>query len=181
MRMYEHADWYQYRPSYNRDFVKRVQAKRRKEAEQKLREERERLRAERAAKEARIRQRSARLKAEAEKCKEQLKEATDIKRKFNMERARLLEIMQEMGEFEEAISVQEIIREKAKEYGVTPDHIKGNGRNAFLVRVRHEAMAEAYLRRPDMSLTQIGKQFGNKDHTTVLSALRKAGVYKTAA
>ena len=74
--------------------------------------------------------------------------------------------------------VKEIIAEIAERYQVPADAITGASRSRWLVPIRHLAMVEVYKRRPDLSLTQIGKAFGGRDHTTVLYALRKAGILK---
>jgi chromosomal replication initiation ATPase DnaA len=42
-------------------------------------------------------------------------------------------------------------------------------------------MAAAYQQRPDLSLPQLGKMFGGRDHTTILYAVRKAGAYRGGA
>lgn len=76
------------------------------------------------------------------------------------------------------LSVREIIQVVANKHAVTVGEILGPSRNKRIVAARHEAMAEAGRLRPDLSLPQIGRQFGKRDHTTVLHALRKMGVRK---
>lgn len=73
---------------------------------------------------------------------------------------------------------KDIIEEVATKHGVRSADICGASRAADMVAIRHEAMARVYLARPDMSLPVIGKAFGSRDHTTVLHALKKLGVYK---
>lgn len=73
----------------------------------------------------------------------------------------------------ERLSAVQIIRHVAKAHGVLFHEITSSNRNRRLVAARHEAMYEVRIRRPDMSLPQIGKIFGGRDHTTVYHAIRK--------
>lgn len=75
-------------------------------------------------------------------------------------------------------SVKEIIAEVAKKRGVSVHAILGSDRFRWLVAIRHEAIVLAATLRPDLSLPVLGKAFGGKDHTTILHALRKAGVVR---
>lgn len=81
--------------------------------------------------------------------------------------------------FERLKPVAEIIKEVAEKHGVTPAQILGPRRSYPIVAARHEAMAQAYLERPDLSIVQIGRQF-KRDHTTLLSAAKKMGVWNSA-
>ena len=67
---------------------------------------------------------------------------------------------------------QKIINIIADYYNLTPSQITGKDRTGQIVLARHLAM---YLIRKhlDVPLTKIGKTFGGKDHTTVMSALTK--------
>ncbi|WP_315920408.1 helix-turn-helix domain-containing protein [Mesorhizobium sp. SP-1A] len=76
------------------------------------------------------------------------------------------------------VTVQEIIRDVARRHNVSPLDIVGPSRVRFIAEARKMAMVEAYLKRPDLSPSQIGLQFGNRERTTVVHALRKAGVYR---
>jgi len=73
--------------------------------------------------------------------------------------------------------VADIIREVATRTGVPARRIVGRGASRHIVAARHEAIAEAYLARPDLSLPMLGQLFGNRDHTTILYALKRTGVY----
>lgn len=73
--------------------------------------------------------------------------------------------------------VADIIREVAARTGVPARRIVGRGAAKHIVAARREAIAEAYLARPDLSLPVLGRLFGNRDHTTILHSLRRAGVY----
>lgn len=48
------------------------------------------------------------------------------------------------------------------------------GRSNRISDLRHDAILSLMLCRTDMSLTQIGRVFGGRDHTTILHAARKA-------
>jgi chromosomal replication initiation ATPase DnaA len=69
-------------------------------------------------------------------------------------------------------SPKNVIREIAEKHGLTPAHLTGAQRTAFIAHARQEAMFEIRRRHPALSLPQIGKLFGDKDHTTVLHAIR---------
>ena len=70
--------------------------------------------------------------------------------------------------------VESIGRASAKYYGVTWTDIKSARRTNDVVRPRQVAM---YLAKKITlkSLPEIGRHFGNRDHTTVLHAVRKIG------
>lgn len=59
-----------------------------------------------------------------------------------------------------------------KHEGITIKDIRAPGRMKKVVAARHEAIAAIRRIRPDLSLPAIGRFF-NRDHTTILSALRK--------
>jgi chromosomal replication initiation ATPase DnaA len=71
----------------------------------------------------------------------------------------------------------DIIRLVATRHGVSVADIKGATRVFHIVAARQEAMALVYKLRPDLSLPAIGRIF-DRDHTTVLHAVRKLGVYR---
>jgi|SRR4051794_21682832 hypothetical protein len=64
-----------------------------------------------------------------------------------------------------------IINETATEHGITPDELISPTRTLRLVRIRQLAMWRC--RQAGVSLPKIGRYFGNRDHTTVLHAVRK--------
>ncbi|AWN17964.1 chromosomal replication initiator protein DnaA [Streptococcus sobrinus] len=70
------------------------------------------------------------------------------------------------------ISIEEIQTQVSKFYGVTVKEIKATKRNQNIVLARQVAM---YLAREmtDNSLPKIGKEFGGRDHSTVLHAYNK--------
>ncbi|MER9164381.1 helix-turn-helix domain-containing protein [Mesorhizobium sp. M0715] len=77
------------------------------------------------------------------------------------------------------VLVADIIRQAAERHGISARRLLGRGMNKQLVEARFDAMATAYVARPDLSLPALGRLFG-RDHTTILHAVRKAGVYRGA-
>jgi chromosomal replication initiation ATPase DnaA len=75
------------------------------------------------------------------------------------------------------VPVREIILEVARRHDVDPELITGRSHNARIVAIRYEAISLAHLRRPDMTLPQLARAFGDRDHTTILHALKKTGAY----
>tara|TARA_R110000822_G_scaffold4665_2_gene20127 strand:+ start:6310 stop:6771 length:462 start_codon:yes stop_codon:yes gene_type:complete len=69
--------------------------------------------------------------------------------------------------------IQKILYEAAVKHGIRVSDIRGQVRQKNFVLARHEAMWEVKKRRPKISLHMIGRLFGNRDHTTVLHAIRK--------
>jgi chromosomal replication initiator protein len=70
-------------------------------------------------------------------------------------------------------SIEEITQAACKRFGVTPDELVSSSRASRISWPRQVAM---YLAREltDESLPAIGRQFGGRDHTTVLHAYRRA-------
>lgn len=73
---------------------------------------------------------------------------------------------------------REIIAEVAGRHGVTAAEITGRHRSAPIVTARHEAIAIVYVECPSLSFPQIGRIFGKRDHSTIIHACRKMGVYR---
>ncbi len=67
---------------------------------------------------------------------------------------------------------QEIIEAVATHFGMKVAHIKGKRRTKDLATARHIAM---FIMRVDFEipLTEVGKMFGGRDHTTVMHAVEK--------
>ena len=76
--------------------------------------------------------------------------------------------------------VHAIIREISAATGsdVTVADVMGRSRFQYIVDVRHLAMVEVSKRFPWMSYPQMGRLFGGRDHSTIMSALRKFGALK---
>ena len=69
-------------------------------------------------------------------------------------------------------SPEDIIQETARYYQISAEDIKGQRRSKLIATARHVSM---YLCRTltNFSLADIGKYYGDKDHTTVLSSVKK--------
>lgn len=73
-------------------------------------------------------------------------------------------------------SMLEITVEVLKDYpGIHLADLKGDRRTREVVVPRQVAMRRIYEERGDISLPEIGRYFGGRDHTTVLHAVRKFG------
>lgn len=72
--------------------------------------------------------------------------------------------------------VMDIVERVAAEHRVRADEIFGPHRHDYIMRARHAAIVAVYLAKPKWSLPRLGSFF-ERDHTTILSALRRAGVY----
>jgi len=68
-------------------------------------------------------------------------------------------------------TMRSITADVAKRHGLTVEDLRGPERRQAAVRARHEAMA-IIRAQGRFSLPQIGKFF-NRDHTTVIHALRR--------
>lgn len=75
-----------------------------------------------------------------------------------------------------ARSFRRIIAEVEARHGLSAGDIPGPGRTARVVAARFEAIAEVRAAYPDKSLPWLGRVF-NRDHTTILHALRKMGLW----
>jgi len=81
--------------------------------------------------------------------------------------------LRELGYLREGpLALDEILAAVAHRTRLTADEIRGEKRHASLVRARHMAMFLA-KQLTHHSLPEIGRFFGNRDHSTVLHAVRK--------
>lgn len=69
-------------------------------------------------------------------------------------------------------TVDEIIEEVAKFYGIDPRDIRGQARTRNIMRARQVAMYEI-RRMTSLSQDAIGKEFGGRDHTTVKHSIEQ--------
>jgi chromosomal replication initiation ATPase DnaA len=69
-------------------------------------------------------------------------------------------------------AIRQIAQDEANVACLTLAQLLGSSRERRLVASRHRAMWRAHL--AGASCTQIARVFGNRDHTTVLYALKKA-------
>lgn len=77
-----------------------------------------------------------------------------------------------LAETSEILSIDGIQREVATYFGVSVPDLCGTSRQATVLRPRQVAMFLA-RKHCKVSYPELGKRFGGKDHTTVLSACRK--------
>jgi hypothetical protein len=75
------------------------------------------------------------------------------------------------------VTVDSIIRDGCVGTCFTPADVRGPRRKRELVELRHRLMAQAYQECKDMSLSQIGKAFGGRDHSSVYFSVKKMGVH----
>lgn len=78
------------------------------------------------------------------------------------------------------VPARTIIERVSTAYGVPYREIVSGSRMRPIAAARMVAMYEVRTRRPDLSLPQIGKLFGGRDHTTVLHAVRKVEADRAA-
>lgn len=72
----------------------------------------------------------------------------------------------------------EIKRHHIEHSAYTLAEFDGKGRAHDLVTVRDKAIADVYVLCPHLSLPQIGKMFGGRDHTSILYVVQKLGVHR---
>lgn len=77
------------------------------------------------------------------------------------------------GELTNRVGARVLMEVTARETGVSMDELVGPSRLKEVVSARHLAMWRIAMSRPDMSLPQIGRLFGDRDHTTVLHGIRR--------
>ena len=106
----------------------------------------------------------ARFRAEHKALQEAVKRAREATRKAKEEA--------EAKKIDGRLSVREIIAHVAALHCLKAGDLVGPRRMKHIIEARHEAIRIVADLRPDLSLPQIGRVF-NKDHTTILHALRK--------
>ena len=77
---------------------------------------------------------------------------------------------------ERIVETQHVVAAIAKRYGVTFNDIIGPSRKAKIVSARYEAIITVAQLRNLWSLPQIGRFFGDRDHTTILHCIKKMAV-----
>ncbi|HVV89074.1 MAG TPA: chromosomal replication initiator protein DnaA [Solirubrobacterales bacterium] len=84
----------------------------------------------------------------------------------------IAEVIPSSGRSAKAGSVEEIQQQVAERFGISRAELIGSSRAATPLRARQVAI---YLTREltDLSLPQIGRLYGGRDHTTVLNSLRR--------
>ncbi len=69
-------------------------------------------------------------------------------------------------------TLKQIVIEVAEKHGITPEHIMGRSHRPYIVLARHEVMYRA-RRETQLSLPDIGRRLGGRDHTTVIHGIRQ--------
>jgi len=67
---------------------------------------------------------------------------------------------------------QRIMYEIALKHGILVSDMRGPVRQRHFVLARQEAMWEIKRQRPDLSLPQLGRMFGGRDHSTIFHGIR---------
>ena len=85
-----------------------------------------------------------------------------------------VEIKNLFGKQEESpsLKVQEVIKEVALAYQITPSQLCSSQRAKHIVRARRVAIKKVRKHFPDLSLSEIGRFFGGKSHSTILHHLQ---------
>lgn len=73
--------------------------------------------------------------------------------------------------------VHVIVTEMCQRVGISIAELRGASRARVMVAARRAVIAAVYVERPDMSLPQLARFF-RRDHTTLIHAVRKAGVWR---
>lgn len=81
-------------------------------------------------------------------------------------------VIYDVGPKVRTVSVRKIVDSVAKKHGLTVEAIMGDQRKREIVDARHEAMWRC-SKETSFSLARIGREFGNKDHTTVMNAIKR--------
>ena len=68
---------------------------------------------------------------------------------------------------------REIISATAALYGITPAVLCASHRTKFLVQARWLAIRAIHEMMPDLSLTEIGRELGGRDHSTISHGLAR--------
>jgi hypothetical protein len=74
------------------------------------------------------------------------------------------------------VETKQVVAAIAKRYGVTFNDIMGPSRKRNIVAARFEAIVTVAQLRHLWSLPEIGRFFGNRDHTTILHCIKKMAV-----
>jgi len=81
-------------------------------------------------------------------------------------------VLQSVSAAASKYTIDQLLEIAAQITGVTVDELRAPSRRRRVAWPRHFAMALLHVGRRDLSTTQIGKIFGQRDHTTVLHALQ---------
>lgn len=68
-------------------------------------------------------------------------------------------------------TARDVATEEAAKYGYTFREIIADDRRKVIAQARHRVVFAIYTRCPHLSLPQIGRALGGRDHTTMLNSL----------
>jgi hypothetical protein len=77
------------------------------------------------------------------------------------------------------MTAKEIVRNVAAEYGIRVEDLTGPRRHKNFIEARFKAIGQMYVE-TKLSISQIGQIVGDRDHTSVLHALRRLGLRQRA-
>jgi chromosomal replication initiation ATPase DnaA len=179
---------YQRYRGMNPEFVKRVWEKRRLQEYAQSAAERKRLREAAQAMECkakRVQRNATQMKIEDEWEKAQREEIFRAQFLESIAQLRMAHMVEKYksaaavaGAMEVRYRAAEIIQFHVNRSPFTYSEVISNIRTRPIVAVRQAAMADVYVLCPHLSLPQIGRLFGGRDHTTVLHAVMKMGVWR---
>lgn len=104
--------------------------------------------------------------------KEQERIADEIARKKRFRASWECMIRKIMAEAEGRVTVTHIINETSFKYGISVDEIKGHSRVVSVIQAKHEVCWRS-VKQNGHSLPHTGRVMNGKDHTTILSGVRK--------
>ena len=148
---------------YNRQFFNSAIMKARKgesAAAREVRVQREKIKI-MTAKEKQAADREAR-QAEQKRCQEEL-----------------MRLQQEAADKERGIgTMKDQVKVLCAKHGADYQEIIGKSRARHIVALRHLMIAMIVADNPDEPMSKIGKEFGGRDHTTIMSSLKSSGAWK---
>lgn len=71
-----------------------------------------------------------------------------------------------------------IVAEEAVRAGITPHELRNGGRKPKFAKPRQRAAIRIYVEHPHLSLSKISRVVGWKDHTTIITYIQAAGVWR---
>ncbi len=79
-----------------------------------------------------------------------------------------------MGVLPRRVSISDVMVAISRRFGVTPDLLRGPRQTRTVAQPRQIAYFMVSELRPDLSITKIARQFGDRDHTTIINGIGRA-------
>jgi Bacterial dnaA protein helix-turn-helix len=76
-------------------------------------------------------------------------------------------------------TITRIIKEVADTYGIAMSEMIGRDQRPHVVTARDAAIAAVKQKYPRRSMSQLGRDFGARDHSTIITSLRRAAGHKS--